>query len=63
MHHLNKINTNVDFWSDKVEWQQLLEIPEILPTQLSLNKLQRNLLIDTLDWDSLLKSEWKQLNQ
>ena len=26
------------------------------------NKLQRQLLIDTLDWDIFLKLEWKQLN-
>ena len=36
---------------------------EILPIQISVNKLRRKTLKDTLEWDSFLKSEWKQLDR
>ena len=62
-HYLNKINTNVDLWPNKNEWPHLLNSLKILPTQLNVNKLRRKLLIDTPDWDSFLKSKWKQLNR
>ena len=62
-HHLNQINTNVDLWPNKSDWPQLLNSLEILPTQLKVNKLRRKLLIDMLEGDNFLKSEWKQLNR
>ena len=62
-HHLNEINTNVDLWPNKKDWPQLLDSPEIIPTQLKVNKLRRKLLKETDEWASFLKSEWKQLNQ
>ena len=60
--YLNKINTNVDPWPNKAKWPHLLDSLEILPTQQKVNKLQRKLLLETPEWDSFLKSEWKQLN-
>ena len=62
-HHLREINTNKDLWPNKEEWPLLLDSPEILPTQLSVNKLRRKTLKETLEWDSFLKSEHKQLNR
>ena len=56
-HHLNEINTNVDLWPNKDEWPQLLDSPEIFPTQMKVNKLRQKKLIETLEWDSFLKSE------
>ena len=52
----------MDLWPNKNEWPHLLDSPEILPTQLKVNKLPRKLLIDTPEWDRFLKSECKQLN-
>ena len=56
------VYTKVDLWPIKNEWPHILKSPEILPTQLKVNKLHRKLLIDTPEWDSFLNSEWKQLN-
>ena len=56
-HHLNEINTNVDLWPNKKDWPQLLDSPEIIPTQIKVNKLRRKLLKETDEWDSFLKSE------
>ena len=62
-HYLNEINTKVDLWPNKQDWPHLLDSPEIIPTQIKVNKLRRKLLKETDEWDSLLKSEWKQLNR
>ena len=61
-HHLHEINTKEDLWLNKDEWPRLMDSPEILPIQMSINKLRRNTLIATPEWDSFLKSEHKQLN-
>ena len=62
-HHLHEINTNEDLWPDKEDWPHLMESPEILPIQMKVNKLRRKTIQKTPEWDSFLKSEWKQLNQ
>ena len=62
-HHLNEINTKVDLWPNKQDWPHLLDSPEIIPTQIKVSKLRRKLLKETDEWDSFLKSEWKQLNR
>ena len=62
-HHLNEINAKVDLWPNKQDWPHLLDSPEIIPTQTKVNKLRWKLLKETDEWDSFLKSEWKQLNR
>ena len=62
-HHLNEINTKVDLWPNKQDWPQLLDSPEIIPTQIKVNKLRWKHLKEIDEWDSFLKSEWKQLNR
>ena len=63
VHHLHKINTEEDLWPDKEEWPHQLDLPKILPIQLSLNKLIQKKLQQTPEWPTFLKSEWKQLSR
>ena len=58
-HHLNELNTKVDLWPNKQDWPHLLDSPEIIPTQIKVNKLRKKLVKETDEWDSFLKSEWK----
>ena len=61
-HHLHEINTKEDLWPDKKNWPHLMDSPEIIPIQAKVNKLRRKTLQKTPEWDSFLKSEWKQLS-
>ena len=62
-HHLHEINTKEDLWPNKEEWSHLTDSPKILPIQMTVNKLRRKTLKETLEWYSFLKSEHKQLNR
>ena len=62
-HHLHEINTKEDLWPNKEEWPHLMDSPEIVPIQMSVNKLKRRTLKETPEWKSFLKSEHKQLSR
>ena len=62
-YHLREINTKEDIWPNKEEWPHLMDSPEILPIQMSVNKLRRKTLKETPEWEIFLKSEHIQLSQ
>ena len=62
-HHIYSIRSQHDLWPDKTQWPETLATEDIIKQEILVSKLQRRKLKLQSDWNSFLKSEWKQLNR